>query len=497
MIKILFSIMLVVLLFPVSSWSALSIEEELSAAVQNNDTVKIEALVKLGVKIDSLDDKGVPPLVHAAELRMTDVLFQLIAAGADVNLADKHMRTPLMIAAGKGDTAIVVLLLEAGADPTKKDESGSDAISYAKSGNAPDDIKTKLLEYSEGKTKTFRTRGETEPKKYIPVSVYYATNRTAKTTSKLSPVDYTGEPDSKNIHFGVCEVSIPEVHESGELESPSLLSWADPNKHIILQRVTELGKNEFFSTISKNAGNKEILIFIHGYNVSFNKAARRTAQLAYDLKFDGVPLFFSWPSNGNILKYASDAEHIQQSIPAISSFIMDAIDRFKPERIHIIAHSMGTYGLTQALSKLSETYLNKRKSPIFNQLVLAAPDIDADVFQKEIAPKITKMAKRVSLYSSSKDVAMTVSRYFNNKRRRAGDSDPETLTPKGIDAIDVSSVDSSLVGHSYYGSNTSIITDIKMVLSQKRLEERKLLIPRKNKTTNRMYWFFNPAPEAL
>jgi esterase/lipase superfamily enzyme len=497
MINVLFSLLFLVLFFPLTSWSALSIEGELSTAVRNNDSAKIEELVKKGVKIDAPDDQGVPPLVRAAELGLADVLFKLIAAGADVNVTDdKQKRTPLMVAAGKGDTALVVLLLEAGADPTRVDASGINAIGYAKNGNAPDDIKTKLLEYSEERRKKFRTRGEAEPKKFIPVSVYYATNRKAITASAPNPVEYIGEPD-RSIHYGVCEVSIPEVHAPGELESPSLEIWADPNKHIILQKVTELGEKDFFNTINRNAGNKEILIFIHGYNVSFKKAARRTAQLAYDLKFNGVPIFFSWPSNGNFLKYASDAENIQQSIPAISSFIMDVVDRFKPDRIHIIAHSMGTYGLTQALAKLSDAYLNKRKPPIFNQLVLAAPDIDADVFQKEIAPKITKLAKRVSLYSSSKDVAMTVSRYFNNQRRRAGDSDPEILTPKGIDAIDVSRVDTSLVGHSYYGSNNSIITDIKMVLSRKSLEERKFLTPRNNKTTNRKYWIFNPPQESL
>ena len=495
MINVLFSILFVVLFFPSTSWSALSIEGELSVAVRNNDSAKIEELIKKGVKVDAPDDQGVPPLVRAAELGLADVLFQLIAAGADVNLTDKQMRTPLMIAAGKGDSAIVVMLLEAGADPTRVDESGINAIGYAKNGKAPDDINTKLLEYSEGRIKKFRTRGEAETKKYIPVKVYYATNRKAKTVSGPGPADYTGEPD-RNNHFGVCEVSIPEVHVPGEMESPSLEFLADPSKHIILQKVTELGEKEFFITINRNAGNKEILIFIHGYNVSFKSAARRTAQLAYDLKFDGVPLFFSWPSNANLLKYANDAENIQKSIPAISSFITDVVDRFKPDRIHIIAHSMGTYGLTQALAKLSDSYLNKRKTPIFNQLILAAPDIDADVFQKEIAPKITKLAKRVSLYSSSKDVAMTVSRYFN-KRRRAGDSDPEILTPKGIDATDVSRVDTSLVGHSYYGSNNSIISDIKMVLSRKSLEERKLLTPRNNKSTKRKYWFFNPPQETL
>jgi esterase/lipase superfamily enzyme len=496
MINRLFLILFVVLSIPLTSQSAFSSEEELSTAVRNNDSAKIEELLKKGAKIDAPDVQGVPPLVRAAELGLTDILFHLIAAGADVNVTDGQKRTALMIAAGKGDTATIVLLLEAGADTTRVDESGINSIGYAEKGNAPAEIKTKLLEYSEASRKKIRTRGEAEKKKYIPVSVYYATNRKTKITSKPGLVDYSGEPDGKNIHFGVCEVSIPDIHVPGELESP-LLMWADPNKHIILQRVTELGKKDFFDTIGRNAGNKEILIFIHGYNVSFNKAARRTAQLAYDLKFDGVPLFFSWPSNGNILKYTGDAENVRQSIPAISSFIMDVVDRFKPERIHIIAHSMGTYGLTQALSKLSQSYLDKRKSPLFNQLVLAAPDIDAEVFQKEIAPKITKLAKRVSLYSSSKDVAMTVSRYYNNQRRRAGDSDPEIITLEGVDSIDVSRVDTSLVGHSYYGSNNSIITDIRMVLFQKKLEERKFLIPKNNKTTNRMYWFFNPAPEEL
>jgi esterase/lipase superfamily enzyme len=493
-------LLLTLLLFPVTAWSAL--EAELITAVRNNDSAKVEELVKKGANIDSPDDQGTPPLIRAAEMGLADMILQLMTAGADVNVRDKHGRTPLMIAAEKGNSAIVILLLEAGADLSRTDENGFDAFNYAKGGSAPDIITAKLVEYGEPRNTKLKARdlssGEAGRDKYFSVPVYYATNRKVDEKSRPKHAVYTAEPD-KNVHFGVCEVSIPAIHLPGELESPSILRLEfSPNKekHVVLQKAVELEEKEFFRTIKRDVGNKDILVFIHDYNVSFEKAARRTAQLVYDLQFGGVPLFFSWPSNGNLLKYSNDADKIRQSIPTISQFIATIINRFKPERIHVIAHSMGTYGLTQALAKLSDTSLRKQNTPVFNQLVLAAPDIDAEVFQKEIAPKITRLANRVSLYASSKDLAMTVSRRYNNGKR-AGDSEPEILTLKGIDSVDVSRIDSSLVGHSYYGSNSSIITDIRMVLFRKKIEERKLLEPHDNVTTHRRYWLFKPPQETI
>ena len=125
------------------------------------------------------------------------------------------------------------------------------------------------------------------------------------------------------------------------------------------------------------SGKKDILIFIHGYNVSFAKAAQRTAQIVYDLRFAGVPLLYSWPSNAKLTSYKQDRQNIELSIPYIKSFLKKVINEFNPDNVNIIAHSMGTYGLTQALYELSGEITKTNKSSKFNQIILAAPDIDA------------------------------------------------------------------------------------------------------------------------
>jgi esterase/lipase superfamily enzyme len=486
--------LLVVLLLPAAARGDTSLDLALARAVASAESAKVADLLAKGARADSADERGVPHLVRAAELGLQDLLFQLLAAGADPNRPDGRGRTALMAAASFGDVALVTLLLQAGADPLRSDDAGSNALDYAEEARAAEAVVTRLREA--GGAAGPRTRGG-EPARFVPVSVWYATNRKAAPAAGPVSVSYAAEVDDRT-HFGKCEVSLPAIHVPGEVESPSIFRLElspDPAKHVVLQKVTELDEQAFLADIDREGGSRELLVFVHGFNVSFEDAARRTAQMAYDLKFEGVPVFFSWPSHARLLKYADDAERIRQSIPAMSAFITDLARRFRPTRIHVVAHSMGTYGLTRALASLADAIPGAREGPLLNQLVLAAPDIDAELFQNEIAPRITRLASRVSLYSSSRDVAMTVSRYFN-KRRRAGDSSPEALTPGGVDSIDVTKVDSSLIGHSYYGSNDSIVSDIKLVLSGKRLEERTFLAPRSNSATRRTYWLFRPPEEV-
>ena len=44
--------------------------------------------------------------------------------------------------------------------------------------------------------------------------------------------------------------------------------------------------------------------------------------------------------------------------------------------------------------------------------------------------------------------------------RRAGDSGDDITLFKGIDTIDVSSVDTNLIGHFYYGDNRSVLSEL-------------------------------------
>lgn len=296
---------------------------------------------------------------------------------------------------------------------------------------------------------------------------------------------------SDKVEYGKCTVTIPPNHQKGMVEAPMLLKGqfiSDPNKHIVLNEIHELTQDQFLADLKdvQARKGKNLLVFIHGYNVSFEDAAKRTAQMQFDLKFPGAAIFYSWPSQANWYGYKSDKERIEMSVGQIRHFLEDLAKRSGAETINLVAHSMGNVGLTAALKDIQSTDGN----PIFNQVVLAAPDIDAETFKNDIARHIVTKAKRMTLYTSKTDLALIASRYFNNGSR-LGDSGPEVVTYPGIDTIDATTIDSSLLGHSYYGSNITVLTDVGHLLRNEPLAQRVYLRPVQD--GEQSYWTFDPV----
>ncbi len=295
--------------------------------------------------------------------------------------------------------------------------------------------------------------------KFTPVTVFYATDRTD--TGSSDPADKYGGQWSSRIELGTCIVTIPDTHQAGEIETPSI--WAaefsaDPARHVILSAIHELEQDEFYARFNdRMAATGETFVFIHGFNVTFEDAARRTAQMAYDLGFRGAPVFYSWPSKGAYLGYNADGASIERSTPRLQRFLADVAAQTNAHTIHLIAHSMGNRGLTSALMALS-TELPTAQLDKFNQIVLAAPDIDAEIFKEQIAPKIAPLGEQVTLYASSKDMALQLSRWMHDYPR-AGESGERLVIFDGIYTIDASTVNTDFIGHNYpYG--LTIVADI-------------------------------------
>src|SRR6185436_12211817 len=118
----------------------------------------------------------------------------------------------------------------------------------------------------------------------------------------------------------------------------------------------------------------------------------RTAQLAYDLNMRAIPVMFSWPSLGSAkpLAYSSDETVASQVVPDLALFLGDIAACSGARKIHVLAHSMGSAILAAALAHIDSPAGQVR----FNNVVLAAPDIDADVFLHQIAPRLKSIAKR-------------------------------------------------------------------------------------------------------
>ncbi|HSC45993.1 MAG TPA: alpha/beta hydrolase [Candidatus Acidoferrum sp.] len=337
----------------------------------------------------------------------------------------------------------------------------------------------------------------TDDGNYVQVKVFYATDR--QPTGKTEPAAFYGfdrGPDNR-FALGTCDVSIPRDHRIGQLESPKfwkLQFRQDPGRDVVLLSVTPSPEDVFYRELSASvdaSSEKKAFVFVHGYYTSFEDAARRTAQLAYDLRFQGVPIFYSWPSKDAVLDYAADEATIDWVRPHLKYFLKQVARRSNADSIYLVAHSMGNRILTRALSDLAAEHPGIPKSR-FKEVVLAAPDVDAGEF-RQLARKIESAATHITLYASSKDKALVASKLFHDYAR-AGESGDHLLVVQGIDTIDVSAIDTGFLGHSYVADNSSVITDIFYLLSGVPVAKRACLTS--HSLTNLDYWLYGPPGTA-
>lgn len=305
------------------------------------------------------------------------------------------------------------------------------------------------------------------------VPLFFATNRKPadagdvdedKPTSK-----FTNELDDENLHFGTSLVTLPRDHRMGEFESPgwfqNLVFGENQEDHVFLQELNIWQKESMLEAVRAELDaldDRAVIAFVHGFNTSMRKAARRTGQLSYDLGFHGPTFFFSWPSQGGTRNYTHDSTIAEQTYPQMAEFL-EILANQDADRVIVIAHSMGTRILSYGLQILIDEKPELAKK--ISTVILAAPDIDAVVFKRRLAPKFKALNRPVTVYVSSRDTALDASQVVNGFIR-AGDAD-EGLDPiPNTEMIDASAVDSNFVNHTYFGDSSSIITDMILLLNE-------------------------------
>lgn len=280
--------------------------------------------------------------------------------------------------------------------------------------------------------------------------------------------------DRGDLTFGTCEVSIPIDHEAGDMDKPFTMFLIELRPENPVDDVTFLERSKpvdwttFTGMIQERldvSPERETFVFIHGYNTSFKEAAERTAQFWYDLRFEGPPILYSWPSQGTVSQYAVDENEVMRSEFHFKKFLRDLLKDSGAKRVHLIAHSMGNRILANSLVSLAEDGTLDRADCQIREVILAAPDIDAEVFRDQLAPQFLKRKPRVTLYASSNDEALQASRSaMVNKYRRAGDADGGIVVVDGLESIDASQLNTSLDTHGYFAAYRTVITDIRDVI---------------------------------
>lgn len=292
-------------------------------------------------------------------------------------------------------------------------------------------------------------------------SVFFGTDRN-HISSNLK-AQFGDERNQEGITYGVAEVSIPHVHKEGSIERPikrfRLFPTAEnPNLHIVIHKVTAHSLQHWIE--SAKVTDSDGLLFIYGFNVTFDEALWRTSQLCHDLKFAGRKFCYSWASCGRVLSYPTDEATIDWSVAHLREFLHTITQNLGLRRLHIIAHSMGN----RALLAVLENWKHAEGETPISQIVLAAPDVDTGRF-KQIA-KVFGHYDQVTLYASRDDRAIKVSRAVKSLPR-AGDANPPIVIT-GLSTVDVTAVAGELfgLGHSYIAATSPVFRDLYYIIQE-------------------------------
>ena len=305
---------------------------------------------------------------------------------------------------------------------------------------------------------------EMSPRADIEYSVWYGTNRKPRDADTIAK-GYSGERDLA-VRLGLCKVFVPESHKIGSTGSgwwERLTSGVDDR--LKLTGISELPPATFWAQIKQRLDSLELqerdaVIFVHGYNVSFEDAAIRAAQIGVDLAVAGAMAFFSWPSRGTKRAYTTDEASIEASELHMTSFMVDFAERSGASKVHIIAHSMGNRGVLRAMNRIAAQAEQRTKVP-FDQIILAAADVDAETF-RNLCSAYSRVSRRTTLYVSSRDRAVEASKWLHDFPR-AGLLPPVMVTT-GIDTINVTNADLTMLGHGYVAEAREVLTDMHNLL---------------------------------
>lgn len=325
-------------------------------------------------------------------------------------------------------------------------------------------------------------------------TVFFGTNRALVSPAQPSK-GFSGER-SPDVTYGTCDVVIPRNHEFGSLGS----SWiyrkiTGSDDPVALQDITITNEAAFWEQLaskiaSTKAPRRHALVFIHGYNVSFADAARRCAQVGFDLKITGATAFFSWASKGSTEWYVADGSAIDASEPALTDFLTKFAKNSHADEIHILAHSMGNRGLLRVMDRIVQNAAAESHVR-FGQIFLAAPDVDAGVFAN-LAAAYPKVSRRTTLYVSAADKALQASTFLNGYPR-AGLAPPFTIINK-IDTVFVPFVNMMSeieLDHSYFGDAASVLNDMYDLVQHDTAPSLRQRISERE-DGSRVYWELRP-----
>lgn len=241
--------------------------------------------------------------------------------------------------------------------------------------------------------------------------------------------------------------------------------------NVTLDRVTRMTRQRFLSDVERAAARtpgREVLLFIHGFDNSFEDAGKTSARIAAGVGFSGAMVLYSWPSAGSPAAYLADRNNAYWAVHGLKELLSELTASPWIGRVSIVVHSMGNEALIRAYAELAGECAGSKSGCAalakVRALVLAAPDMDREIFLDQYAQKLTSLGARVVLYASAADVALAASALVQGgDYERLGKN---VLCIPGLHVTDVSAVKTDLLGHSWISQSRSVLADLRCSLAE-------------------------------
>ncbi|MCA8965151.1 MAG: alpha/beta hydrolase [Planctomycetes bacterium] len=338
----------------------------------------------------------------------------------------------------------------------------------------------------------------------MELGLYFATNRRHEGKDRWHPTRYGrsfSADGMENLRFGWLELEVPDADVErclakdtgfgpgdGEALSSLLATAAkkaridayeetlDPRRADTTQKKARLGSKAMFADLQKDMLRRcDALVYVHGFNVSWEEAVGSALALQLMLNRDGVGdpkqqtavVLFTWPSDGLALpfvSYKSDRTEAKGSGYAFARGLLKLRDHLAaladraggkacPQDLHLLCHSMGNYVLQNALERMRDFTPGTVLPRLFEQIFLCAPDVDADVFEPDQPmADLHQLARQVTVYHNTGDVALHVSDYTKGNPERLGSygAARAAVLPDKVQQVDCSDLVGGFLEHSYY-----------------------------------------------
>ncbi|MEP0233385.1 alpha/beta hydrolase [Roseibium sp.] len=300
------------------------------------------------------------------------------------------------------------------------------------------------------------------------------------------PNTYFNGERGEGLSYAKATISVPPApaHKPGQIEWPSALP-GDPEKEFTARSASYIAdkaamRRELDAKLMQlPKGKRDVFLFIHGYNTMFAEGLYRFTQFVHDSDYPGVPVLFTWASRGQLTDYVYDLNSALVARTALEETIRDLANS-KAERIVILAHSMGNWLLMETARQAPAADL-KRLSSKIEQVVLAAPDIDIDVFKDQLRAlsKKARPRKPLIILVSEDDRALGISRRIAGGKARVGSYDNEAeLAELGAIVVDLTKVEGTdSTNHSKFAQIAALSPELRAVLQQRDLNTYNPLEP--------------------